>query len=92
MQKQTGCMLLLRNGDSLVGDEFDEDYEEWPNLDENWGVMLNLDPETRIWEMRARGTAAMLMFLLVDASEGSVMQKLLDEAKFDQVVKSLDGP
>ena len=73
-------------------DEFDEDYEECPNLDENWGVMLNLDPETRIWEMRARGTAAMLMFLLVDASEGSVMQKLLDEAKFDQVVKSLDGP
>ena len=75
-----------------MGDEFDEDYEEWPNLDENWGVMLNLDPETRLWEMRARGTAAMLMCLLVDASEGRVMQKLLDEAKFDQVGKSLDGP
>ena len=54
--------------------------------------MLNLDPETRTWEMRARGTAAMLMFLLVDASEGSVMSKLLEEAKFDQVIKSLDGP
>ena len=73
-------------------DEFDEDYEEWPNLDENWGVMLNLDPETRIWEIRSRGTGAMLRLLLVDASEGSVMQKLFDEAKFDQVVKSLDGP
>ncbi len=69
----------------------DDEYEDWPTHGEEWGVMLNLDPETRIWEMRARGTAAMLMFLLVDASEGSVMQKLLDEAKFDQVVKSLDG-
>ena len=70
----------------------DEPYDEWPELDENWGVMLNLDPETRTWEMRARGTAAMLMFLLVDASEGSVMTKLLEESKFDQVIKSLDGP
>ena len=70
----------------------DEPYDEWPELDENWGVMLNLDPETRTWEMRARGTAAMLMFLLVDASEGSVMTKLLEAAKFDQVIKSLDGP
>ena len=70
----------------------DEPYDEWPELDENWGVMLNLDPETRTWEMRARGTAAMLMFLLVDASEVSVMSKLLEEAKFDQVIKSLDGP
>ncbi len=70
----------------------DELYDEWPELEESWGVMLNLDPETRTWEMRARGTAAMLMFLLVDASEGSVMSKLLEEAKFDQVIKSLDGP
>jgi len=52
--------------------------------------MLDLDPETRIWQIRARGSAASLMFLLVDASPHSLMTKLLEEAKFDQVMRSYD--
>lgn len=64
-------------------EEIDEEFEE------GWGVMLNLDPETRVWELKARGTAAMLMFLLVDVTEHSLMNKLIDEAKFDQVTAGL---
>ena len=52
--------------------------------------MLDLDPETRIWQIRAKGTAATLMFLLVDASPHSLMNKLLEDAKFDQVMRSYD--
>ena len=66
----------------------DEPFDEPP--DEDFGVMLDLDPETRIWQIRARGTAATLMFLLVDASPHSLMNKLLEEAKFDQVMRSYD--
>ena len=64
-------------------EEIDEEFEE------GWGVMLNLDPETRVWEMKARGQASMLMFLLLDASEHSLMNKLYEEAKFDQVVANI---
>jgi hypothetical protein len=64
-------------------EEIDEEFEE------GWGVMLNLDPETRVWEMKARGQASMLMFLLLDAGEHSLMNKLYEEAKFDQVVANI---
>ena len=37
----------------------------------------------------ARGQASMLMFLLLDASEHSLMNKLYEEAKFDQVVANI---
>ena len=73
------------SSEDMVREHMEHEFEE------GYGVLLDLDPETRIWEMRARGTAAMLMFLLVDASSGSVMTKLLEEAKFDQVVRSMDG-
>ena len=59
-------------------------------FDDECGVMLDLDPETRIWQIRAKGSAASLMFLLVDASPHSLMTKLLEEAKFDQVMRSYD--
>ena len=66
-------------------DEEEFDYD----LEDNYGVMLNLDPETRVWEIRARGQASMLMFLLLDVGEHSLMNKLYEEAKFDQVVANM---
>ena len=63
-----------------------DDTGDWDDeLGNNFGVALNLDPETRVWEVRARGNASMLMFLLLDVSEHSLMNKLFEEAKFDQV-------
>ena len=64
-------------------DEIDQEFEE------GYGIMLMLDPETRMWELKAKGTAAMLMFLMHDVSEFSLMNKLIDEAKFDQVIAGL---
>ena len=66
-------------------DEEEFDYD----LENNYGVMLNLDPETRVWEIKARGQASMLMFLLLDVGEHSLMNKLYEEAKFDQVVANM---
>lgn len=66
-------------------DEEEFDYD----LEDNYGVMLNLDPETRVWEIKARGQASMLMFLLLDVGEHSLMNKLYEEAKFDQVVANM---
>ena len=42
-----------------------------------WGVSLNLDPETRVWEIHATGSAAMLLFILLDTSEHSLVTKLM---------------
>ena len=67
-----------------------DDTGDWVDeLGNNFGVALNLDPETRVWEVRARGNASMLMFLLLDVSEHSLMNKLFEEAKFDQVVANM---
>jgi len=66
-------------------DEEEFDYD----LEDNYGVMLNLDPETRVWEIKARGQASMLMFLLLDVGEHSLMNKLYEEAKFDQVIANM---
>tara|TARA_E500000331_G_scaffold341658_1_gene374392 strand:- start:1597 stop:1851 length:255 start_codon:yes stop_codon:yes gene_type:complete len=67
-----------------------DDTGDWDDeLGNNFGVALNLDPETRVWEVRARGNASMLMFLLLDVSEHSLMNKLFEEAKFDQVVANM---
>ena len=67
-----------------------DDTGDWDDeLGNNFGVALNLDPETRVWEVRARGNASMLMFLLLDVSEHSLMNKLFEEAKVDQVVANM---
>ena len=68
----------------------EDDTGDWDDeLGNNFGGALNLDPETRVWEVRARGNASMLMFLLLDVSEHSLMNKLFEEAKFDQVVANM---
>ena len=68
----------------------EDDTGDWDDeLGNNFGVALNLDPETRVWEVRAKGNASMLMFLLLDVSEHSLMNKLFEEAKFDQVVANM---
>ncbi len=57
---------------------------------EEWGVHLNLDPETRVWELTARGSAAMLLFIFMDVSPMSLVNKLIEEAKFDSAIKGYD--
>jgi len=42
-----------------------------------------------VWEIKARGQASMLMFLLLDVGEHSLMNKLYEEAKFDQVIANM---
>lgn len=62
--------------------EYDDDPE--------WGVSLNLDPETRVWDVQARGSAAMLLFILLDTSEHSLVSKLIEESKFDRAIHGFD--
>lgn len=57
---------------------------------EEWGVFLDLDPDTRVWDLRARGNAAMLLFILMDVSPLSLISKLIDESKFDAAVKGFE--
>jgi len=66
-----------------------DDEEYCDDLGDQYGVMLNLDPDTRVWELTAKGQASMLMFLLLDVGEHSLMNKLYEEAKFDQVVANM---
>ena len=63
--------------------------DEEENYRDEWGVFLDLDPETRVWDLRARGSAAMLLFLLMDVSPMSLMTKLIDESKFDSLTKGI---
>ena len=74
----------------MYEEEYEDDTGDWDDeLGNNYGVALNLDPETRVWEIKARGQASMLMFLLLDVGEHSLMNKLYEEAKFDQVVANM---
>ena len=57
---------------------------------EEWGVFLDLDPDTRVWDLRARVNAAMLLFILMDVSPVSLISKLIDESKFDAAVKGFE--
>ena len=45
-------------------------------LDGPFGVQLELEPDTRVFNITGRASAAMLLFLLMDASPGSLIAKL----------------
>ena len=57
-------------------------------LDGPFGVQLELEPDTRVFNITGRASAAMLLFLLMDASPGSLIAKLRNEAQFDTMVIS----
>ena len=50
-------------------------------------IQLEMDPETRMWRITATGTASTLLYFLLDASEQGIIEKHLEEAKFDRLVK-----
>ena len=57
-------------------------------LDGPFGVQLELEPDTRVFNITGRASAAMLLFFLMDASEGSLIAKLKNEAQFDTMLIS----
>lgn len=64
--------------------------DEGDAYQEEWGVYLDLDPDNRVWELRARGSAAMLLFILMDVSPMSLVSKLVEESKFDAAIKGFE--
>ena len=62
-------------------------------LDGPFGVQLEREPDTRVFNITGRASAAMLLFLLMDASPGSLIAKLKIEAQFDTMLISYNmGP
>ena len=57
-------------------------------LDGPFGVQLELEADTRVFNLTGRASAAMLLFFLMDASEGSLIAKLKNEAQFDTMLIS----
>ena len=57
-------------------------------LDGPFGVQLELEANTRVFNITGRASAAMLLFFLMDASEGSLIAKLKNEAQFDTMLIS----
>ena len=57
-------------------------------LDGPFGVQLELESNTRVFNITGRASAAMLLFFLMDASEGSLIAKLKNEAQFDTMLIS----
>ena len=62
--------------------------DEFDDIEDEFGIYLTLDNETRMWEISGKGPAAMLLYFLTDG-EHSVTAKLAEEAKFDKVVYGL---
>ena len=58
------------------------------SLDGPFGVQLELEPDTRVFNVTGRASAAMLLFLLMDTSPGSLISKLKNEAQFDTMIIS----
>ncbi len=62
-------------------------------LDGPFGVQLELEADTRVFNITGRASAAMLLFFLMDASPGSLIAKLRNEAQFDTMLISYNmGP
>ena len=57
-------------------------------LDGPFGVQLELEADTRVFNITGRASAAMLLVFLMDASEGSLIAKLKNEAQFDTMLIS----
>lgn len=57
-------------------------------LEGPFGVQLELESETRVFNITGRASAAMLLFFLMDASPGSLIAKLRNEAQFDTMLLS----
>ena len=57
-------------------------------LDGPFGVQLELEADTRVFNITGRASTAMLLFFLMDASEGSLIAKLKNEAQFDTMLIS----
>ena len=55
-------------------------------IDGPFGVQLELEPDTRVFNLTGRASAAMLLFFLMDASPGSMIAKLKNEAQFDTML------
>mgnify|MGYP006078805399 CR=1 FL=1 len=51
-----------------------------------FGVQLELEPDTRVFNITGRASAAMLLFFLMDASPGGLIAKLKNEAQFDTML------
>tara|TARA_Y100001949_G_scaffold5023_1_gene3861 strand:- start:1478 stop:1693 length:216 start_codon:yes stop_codon:yes gene_type:complete len=50
-------------------------------------VNLMVDPDSRTWRLEATGSAATLLFFILDSSEQGLASKLFEEAKFDKMVR-----
>ena len=57
-------------------------------LDGPFGVQLELEADTRVFNITGRASAAMLLFFLMDAYEGSLIAKLKNDAQFDTMLIS----
>jgi len=57
-------------------------------MDEEWLVELSLDHETRVFELHAVGSAAMIRHFLVNG-EHCVINKLEEEAIFDRLIPEM---
>ena len=57
-------------------------------LDGPFGVQLEREPDTRVFNITGRASAAMFLFLLMEASPGSLIAKLKIEAQFDTMLIS----
>ena len=55
-------------------------------LDGPFGVQLELEADTRVFNITGRASAAMLLFFLMDASPGGLIHKLKNEAQFDTML------
>tara|TARA_B100000131_G_scaffold293461_1_gene308800 strand:+ start:1046 stop:1345 length:300 start_codon:yes stop_codon:yes gene_type:complete len=66
----------------------EEQSEDDANMCDGWTVELELNPSTRIFELRAVGPATMIKHFLVEA-ENNVLKKLTQEAEFDLIVAEL---
>jgi len=53
-----------------------------------FGIQLELEPDTRVFNITGRASAAMLLFFLMDGSPGSLIEKLRNEAQFDTMLIS----
>jgi hypothetical protein len=55
----------------------------------DWGARIVLNHKTRVWDLTARGPAALLLHFLKGADK-SVLKKLEIEAAFDEILSGMD--
>jgi len=67
--------------------EEDDKGSEVVKADTEFEASLMLEPGTRHWQLYCEGPASAMLAFFIDSSDGSIISKFFEEARFDSMIR-----